>query len=171
MRVSCILRSGLLLVTLSLAVVKNKQPSFAKTCYPKGTLSKAVDFLRMKAPSFKDTIPKDRIKQIRLLKKKTKKLFMKNCRFQDQLLSFFMEDVFGKLPKDTKEVNFVEEFYSLRQKFSHCFSCTLSTREMKPITRMKRKFYGIGTKGIYKAISELDILLSWIKNFLERVKY
>ncbi|KAJ8783624.1 hypothetical protein J1605_008667 [Eschrichtius robustus] len=28
----------------------------------------------------------------------------------------------------------------------------------------------IGKKGIYKAISELDILLSWIKQFLESVK-
>ncbi|XP_055986820.1 interleukin-26 [Sorex fumeus] len=171
MRVHCILRSGLLLVTLSFAIAKHKRSSFAKTCHPKGTLSKAVDLLYIKAACLKATIPEDRIKKIRLLKKKTKKLFLKNCVFQEQLLSFFMEDVFGKLQLQVcKEIHFVEDFHSLRQRLSHCFSCASSTREMKSITRMKRKFYGIGNKGIYKAISELDILLSWIKKFLQSVK-
>ncbi|XDA74600.1 hypothetical protein R6Z07F_004822 [Ovis aries] len=171
MWVSCILRSGLLFVTLSLAIAKHKQSSFAESCYPVGTLSQAVDTLYVKAASLRATIPEDRIKNIRLLKKKTKKLFMKNCRFQEQLLSFFMEDVFGQLQLQVcKETHFVEDFHSLRQKLSRCISCVSSTREMKSITRMKRTFYEMGKKGIYKAISELDILLSWIKQFLESIK-
>ncbi|XP_057599084.1 interleukin-26 isoform X2 [Hippopotamus amphibius kiboko] len=171
MRVNCILRSGLLFVTLSLTIAKRKQSSFAASCYPRGTLSQAVDTLYAKAARLKATIPEDRIKNVRLLKKKTKKLFMKNCRFQEQLLSFFMEDVFGQLQLQVcKEIHFVEDFHSLRQKLSRCISCASSAREMKSITRMKRKFHEIGKKGIYKAISELDILLSWIKQFLESIK-
>uniref|UniRef100_A0A8D0ISB5 Interleukin family protein n=2 Tax=Sus scrofa TaxID=9823 RepID=A0A8D0ISB5_PIG len=151
--------------------LRRKQSSFAESCYPRGTLSQAVDTLYVKAARLKATIPEDRIKNIQLLKKKTKKLFMKNCRFQEQLLSFFMEDVFGRLQLQAcKETDFVEDFHSLRQKLSRCISCASSPREMKPITRMKRIFYGIGNKGIYKAISELDILLSWIKQFLESFK-
>ncbi|XP_019604492.1 interleukin-26 [Rhinolophus sinicus] len=171
MWVNCILRSGLLFVTLSLAIAKCKQSSFAKSCYPRGTLSQAVDTLYVKASWLKATIPEDRIKNIRLLKKKTKKLFMKNCRFREQLLSFFMEYVFGELQLQVcKEIHFVEEFHSLRQKLSRCISCASSAREMKSITRMKRTLYRMGNRGIYKAISELDILLSWIKQFLESIK-
>ncbi|XP_010992502.1 interleukin-26 isoform X2 [Camelus dromedarius] len=121
MRVNCIMRSGLLFVTLSLAIAKLQQSSFAQSCYPRGTLSQAVDILYVKATWLKATIPEDRIKNIRLLKKKTKKLFMKNCRFQEQLLSFFMEDVFGQLQLQVcKEIDFVEDFHSLRQKLSRC---------------------------------------------------
>ncbi|KAB0361639.1 hypothetical protein FD754_005795 [Muntiacus muntjak] len=127
MWVSCILRSGLLFVTLSLAIAKQKQSPFAESCYPRGTLSQAVDTLYVKAASLRATIPEDRIKNIRLLKKKTKKLFMKNCRFQEQLLSFFMEDVFGQLQLQVcKEMHFVEEFHSLRQKLSRCGLCGIS---------------------------------------------
>ncbi|XP_012590603.1 PREDICTED: interleukin-26 [Condylura cristata] len=123
MWVNYILKSGLLFVTLSLATAKHKQSSFIKGCYPRGMLSQAVDSLYVKAAWLKATIPEDRIKSIRLLKKKTQKLFMKNCRFQEQLLSFFMEDVFGQLQLQVcKEINFVEDFYSLRQKLSHCVS-------------------------------------------------
>ncbi|XP_006767845.1 PREDICTED: interleukin-26 [Myotis davidii] len=169
MQGNCILTSGLLFATLSLAIAKHKQSSFAKSCYPRGTLSHAVDMLYVKTARLKATIPEDSIKNIQLLKKKSKKLFMKNCRFQEQLLSFFMEDVFGQL-QARKEIQFVEEFHSLRQKLSRCISCASSAREMKSITRMKRTFYGIGNRGIYKAINELDILLSWIKQFLENIK-
>ncbi|XP_047644482.1 interleukin-26 isoform X2 [Phacochoerus africanus] len=123
MQVNCILRSGLLFVTLSLAIARRKQSSFAESCYPRGTLSQAVDTLYVKAARLKATIPEDRIKNIQLLKKKTKKLFMKNCRFQEQLLSFFMEDVFGRLQLQAcKETDFVEDFHSLRQKLSRCVS-------------------------------------------------
>ncbi|XP_003797875.1 interleukin-26 [Otolemur garnettii] len=171
MLVSCVLRSGLLFVTLSLAIAKQKQSSFTKSCYPRGTLSQAVDSLYIKAARLKAVIPEDRIKNIRLLKKKAKRLFMKNCRFQEQLLSFFMEDVFGQLQLQVcKEIHFVEDFYSLQQKLSCWISCASSAREMKSITRMKRIFSKIGNKGIYKAISELDILLSWIKKFLESIQ-
>ncbi|XP_004386475.1 interleukin-26 [Trichechus manatus latirostris] len=170
MWVNCTLRSGLLFVTLSFAIAKHKQSFFTKSCCSKVTLTQAVDSLFVKAAWLKATIPEDSIKNIRLLKKKTKKLFMKNCQFQEQLRSFFMEDVFGHLQLQVcKEIHFVDDFCSLRQKLSHCISCPSSAREMKSITTIKKTFYGIGNKGIYKAISELDILLSWIKNFLESI--
>ncbi|MBZ3888967.1 Interleukin-26 [Sciurus carolinensis] len=132
MWVHCMLRSGLLCATLSLAIAKHKpsRPSFIQPCHSRELLSQAVDNFYVKAAWLKATIPK-------------------NCRFQEQLLSFFMEDVFGQLQLQTcKEIDFVEDFHGLRQKLSHC----------------------IGNKGIYKAISELDILLSWIKELLENIQ-
>ncbi|XP_004632259.1 interleukin-26 [Octodon degus] len=163
------LRSGLLCVTLFLAIAKQKPPqsSVTNSCHSRESLSQAVDTLYVKAARLKAAIPEDRIKNIRLLKKKTKKLFMKSCRFQEQLLAFFMEDVFDQLQFQIyKEIHFVEDFHSLRQKLRRCMSCVSSGEQMKAITRMKRTFYRIGYKGIYKAISELDILLSWIKALL-----
>ncbi|KAI4587848.1 hypothetical protein MJG53_020526, partial [Ovis ammon polii x Ovis aries] len=146
MWVSCILRSGLLFVTLSLAIAKHKQSSFAESCYPVGTLSQAVDTLYVKAASLRATIPK-------------------NCRFQEQLLSFFMEDVFGQLQLQVcKETHFVEDFHSLRQKLSRC----VSIYEIF-LLLIFLLYLQMGKKGIYKAISELDILLSWIKQFLESI--
>nr|XP_003475987.1 interleukin-26 [Cavia porcellus]CAB0000260.1 TPA: interferon 2G [Cavia porcellus] len=170
MWVNCTVRSGLLCIILFFAFAKHKssQSSFIKSCHSRESLSQAVDTLYVKAVRLKATIPEDRIKNVRLLKKKTKKLFMKSCRFQEQLLSFFMEDVFDQLQLQIcKETHFVEDFHSIRQKLRCCISCTASGGEMKSITRMKRTFYRIGYKGIYKAISELDILLSWIKELLE----
>lgn len=57
MWMNCVLRSGLLFVTLSLAIAKHKQSSFATSCYPRGTLSQAVDTLYVKATRLKATIP------------------------------------------------------------------------------------------------------------------
>nr|XP_004650573.2 interleukin-26 [Jaculus jaculus] len=173
MKVKCILRYGFLCVMMSLVTGKHQrsQPSFSRNCYAKDSLSQAADTLYLKAARLKATIPEDRIKNIQLLKKKTKKLFMKSCRFQEQLLSFFMEDVFGQLQSPIcREIYIVEDFHSLRQKLMHCVPCTSPTREMKSITRMKRTFYRIGSKGIYKGISELGILLSWIKELLESIQ-
>ncbi|XP_006886164.1 PREDICTED: interleukin-26 [Elephantulus edwardii] len=170
MWVNCILRSGLLLVILSVAIASHKEVSFTKSCRSKETLVPAVDSLFVKVAWLKASVPEDRIRTIRLLKKKTKKLFMENCRFQEQLLSFFIEDVFAQLQLQTcKEIYFVEDFHSLRQKLINCIPCSSSSKEMKSITRIRRTFYRIGKKGIYKAIGELDILLSWIKNFLESI--
>uniref|UniRef100_A0A3Q2HV09 Interleukin 26 n=1 Tax=Equus caballus TaxID=9796 RepID=A0A3Q2HV09_HORSE len=171
MWVSCTLRSGLLFVTLSPAVVKHKPAATSKSCYPWGTLSGAVDMLCVKAAWFKATIPVRRPhKKIRLLKKKTKRLFMvEKLQIQGQLLSFFMEDVFGQLQLQVRrEIHFVEEFHSLRQKLSRCLST--HSRKIKPSTRMKRTFYKIGSEEICRAVRELGILLSWIKQFLESIK-
>lgn len=50
----------------------------------------------------------------------------KNCRFQEQLLSFFMEDVFGQLQVQVcREIHFVEELHSLRQLLSRCVSISI----------------------------------------------
>ncbi|VTJ84169.1 Hypothetical predicted protein, partial [Marmota monax] len=98
------LRSRLLCATLSLAIAKHKpsQSSFTQPCHSRELLSQAVYTFYVKAAWLKATIPK-------------------NCRFQEQLLSFFMEDVFGGLQLQIcKEIDFVEDFHSLRQKLSRC---------------------------------------------------
>ncbi|XP_062058445.1 interleukin-26 [Lepus europaeus] len=170
MWVNCTVGLGWLLVTLSLAIASHKPSFITENCYSWDSLSQAVDSLYVRAAQLKATVPEDSIKNIRLLKKETKELFLTNCRFQEQLLSFFMDDVFGQLQLQAlKDTDFVEDFHSFRQKWSRCIACASSVREMKSITRMKRTFYGIGNKGIYKAIGELDILLSWIKKFLESI--
>ncbi|XP_043823615.1 interleukin-26 [Dromiciops gliroides] len=140
-------------------------------CCQKETLSRAIDILFMKAMRFRASVPVDRIKHKKLLKKKTKILFMKSCQFREQLLSFFMEDVLGHLQfPSNKETGFIEDFRSFGKKLNHCFPCAPYTGEMKPLTRIKRAFYKIGNKGVYKAISELDILFPWIKNYLDGIK-
>ncbi|XP_044535136.1 interleukin-26 [Gracilinanus agilis] len=171
MQVNFILSSGLLFTILPLVTVESKSLHSTSGCCHKGTLSRAIDILFIQAMRFKASLPADSIKTTKLLKKKTKNLFMKSCQFREQLLSFFMKDVLGKLQfPSNKETGFIEDFNSFGKKLNHCFSCAPYTGEMKPITRIKRVFYKIGNKGVYKAISELDILLPWIKNYLDGIK-
>jgi hypothetical protein len=57
--VNCILKSGLLCVTLSLVIAKHKQSQsrFSKSCHSRDSLSQAVDTLYVKAAGLKATIP------------------------------------------------------------------------------------------------------------------
>ncbi|XP_074076882.1 interleukin-26 [Macrotis lagotis] len=171
MQVNYILISGLLFTILPLVIVESKSPHSISGCCHKENLSRATDILFIKAMRFKASVPADSIKNTKLLKKKTKNQFMKSCQFREQLLSFFMEDVLGdqQFPSN-KEIRFIEDFRSFGKKLNHCFPCAPYTGEMKLITRIKRVFYKIGNKGIYKAISELDILFPWIKNYLDGIK-
>lgn len=60
-------------------------------------------------------------------------LFIEKLQIQGQLLSFFMEDVFGQLQLQVRrEIHFVEEFHSLRQKLSRCLSTHCKYREFDP---------------------------------------
>ncbi|XP_068937844.1 interleukin-26 [Petaurus breviceps papuanus] len=171
MQVNYILSSGLLFTILPLVIVESKAPRSTTGCCHKETLSRTVDILFIKAMGFKASVPADGIKNTKLLKKKSKSLFMKSCQFREQLLSFFMEDVLGHLPfPSNKEIGFIEDFRSFGKKLNHCFPCAPNTGEMKSITRLKTVFYKIGNKGVYKAISELDILFPWIKNYLDGIK-
>ncbi|KAM8980767.1 interleukin-26 [Sarcophilus harrisii] len=170
MQLNYILSFGLLFTILPLVIVESKAPHSTTGCCHKETLSGAIDSLFIKAMRFKASIPADFIKNIKLLKKKTKNLFMKNCPFREQLISFFMEDVFRDLQfPSNKEMGFIEDFRSFGKKLNLCFPCVPYTGEMKPITRIKRVFYKIGNKGAYKAISELDILFLWIKTYLDGI--
>ncbi|XP_027709984.1 interleukin-26 [Vombatus ursinus] len=171
MQVNYILCSGLLFIIPHLVVVESKPPRSTTACCHKETLSRVIDILFIKAMGFKASVPADSIKNTKLLKKKTKSLFMKSCQFREQLLSFFMEDVLGHLPfPSNKEMGFIEDFRSFGKKLNYCFPCAPNTGEMKPITRIKTLFYKIGNKGVFKAISELDILFPWIKNYLDGIK-
>lgn len=68
----------------------------------------------------------------------------KNCRFQEQLLSFFMEDVFGQLQlKICREIRFVEELHSLRQQLSRCVSTPSKYGDVEPRNLPRNQHVGI----------------------------
>uniref|UniRef100_A0A8C0ILQ8 Interleukin family protein n=1 Tax=Chelonoidis abingdonii TaxID=106734 RepID=A0A8C0ILQ8_CHEAB len=158
MRLYSLFRSGLLLVLLCLFIAEGKKASSGKNSCRKGMISKVTENLYVKATTLKASIPKDFIKNRRLLKKTTKKLFMKNCSVRDQLLSFYVKNVFGGLGIGSDKVYIVNAFQTL----CSCF--------MKNKTRISKCFETLGEKGIYKAISELDILLHWIQTYIETIK-
>ncbi|XP_001511189.1 interleukin-26 [Ornithorhynchus anatinus] len=164
-------RIGLLCVALSLLVAESRELSIANSRCHEGMMSRSVDNLYLKVTRFKASVPEDGIKNKKLLKKKTKRLITKNCRFRDQLLTFYLEDVFGShhLPVGG-ELRIVEDFQRLKEVLNRCVPCAPSSREMKPITKMKELFYKLGNKGVYKAIGELDILLPWIKSYIDNFK-
>uniref|UniRef100_A0A8C3RK50 Uncharacterized protein n=1 Tax=Chelydra serpentina TaxID=8475 RepID=A0A8C3RK50_CHESE len=120
MRPYSLFRSGLLLVLLCLFIAEGKKASSGKNSCRKGMISKVTDNLYVKATTFKASIPKDLIKNRRLLKKTTKKLFMKNCSVRDQLLSFYMKNVFGGLGFEGDKVYVVSAFQALQENLNNC---------------------------------------------------
>ncbi|XP_034629388.1 interleukin-26 [Trachemys scripta elegans] len=133
-------------------------------------ISKVTENLYVKATTFKASIPKDLIKNRRLLKKTTKKLFMKNCSVRDQLLSFYVKNVFGGLGIGSDKVYIVSAFQTLQENLNNCLPCAPTTRVTTAVKKIKKTFDKLGEKGIYKAISELDILLPWIQTYIETIK-
>ncbi|CAM2098286.1 unnamed protein product [Caretta caretta] len=136
----------------------------------KGMISKVTENLYVKATTFKASIPKDLIKNRRLLKKTTKNLFMKNCSVRDQLLSFYVKNVFGGLDFGSEKVYLASAFQALQENLNNCLPCAPSTRITTAVKKIKKTFDKLGEKGIYKAISELDILLPWIQTYIETIK-
>ncbi|NXR01315.1 IL26 protein, partial [Sagittarius serpentarius] len=167
MKVYSIFRSGHFLVLLCLFTVEGKKsPTGRHTCR-KGLLSQVTENLSIKATSLKSSIPKDLVKNTRLLKKTTKMLFMTNCSVRDQLLSFYMKNVFSHLGVESDKLNITSAFQVLQANMNACLPCAPSTRLTSAVKKLKKTFLKLGEKGIYKAIHELDILLPWIQAYIE----
>ncbi|KFP65796.1 Interleukin-26, partial [Cariama cristata] len=167
MKVYSIFRSGRFLVLLCLFTVEgNKSPTGKHTCR-KGLLSQVTENLYIKATSLKSSVPKDLIKSTRLLKKTTKMLFMTNCSVRDQLLSFYVKNVFSHLGVGSDKSYIISAFQVLQTNMNTCLPCAPSTRLTSAVKTLKKTFLKLGEKGIYKAIHELDILLPWIQAYIQ----
>ncbi|KAM6301696.1 interleukin-26 [Podargus strigoides] len=169
MKVYAIFRSGHFLVLLCLFTVEGKKsPTGRHTCR-KGLLSQVTENLYIKATSLKSSVPKDLIKNTRLLKKTTKMLFMTNCNVRDQLLSFYVKNVFSRLAVGSDKLYVINAFQVLQADMNACLPCAPSTRLTSTVKKLKKTFLKLGEKGIYKAIHELDILLPWIQAYIQTI--
>ncbi|KFP38147.1 Interleukin-26, partial [Chlamydotis macqueenii] len=167
MKVYSIFKSGHFLVLLCLFTVEGKKSPTGKHTCRKGLLSQVTENLYIKATSLKSSVPKDLIKNTRLLKKTTKMLFMTNCNVRDQLLSFYVKNVFSHLGVRSDKFYIISAFQVLQANMNACLPCAPSTRLTSPVRKLKKKFLKLGEKGIYKAIHELDILLPWIQAYIQ----
>ncbi|KFP74676.1 Interleukin-26, partial [Apaloderma vittatum] len=166
MKVYSVFRSGRFLVLLCLFTLEGKKSPTGKHTCRKGLLSQVTENLYIKATSLKSSVPKDLIKNTRLLKKTTKMLFMTNCNVRDQLLSFYMKNVFSHLRVATDKLYIISAFQFLQVNLNACLPCAPSTRLTSAVKKLKTTFLKLGEKGIYKAIHELDILLPWIQAYI-----
>ncbi|NP_001378842.1 interleukin-26 precursor [Gallus gallus] len=169
MKVYSIFRSGHLLVLLCLFTVEGKKSPTGKHTCRKGLLSQVTENLYTKASSLKSSVPKDLIKNTRLLKKTTKMLFMTNCNVRDQLLSFYMKNVFSHLGMESEKLFVISAFRVLQENMNACLPCAPSTRLTSAVKNIKKTFLKLGEKGVYKAINELDILLPWIQAYIQTI--
>ncbi|KGL82143.1 Interleukin-26, partial [Tinamus guttatus] len=167
MKVYAIFRSGRFFILLCLFIVEGKKSPTGKHTCRKGLLFQVTENLYIKATSLKSSVPKDLIKNTRLLKKTTKMLFMSNCSVRDQLLSFYMKNVFTHLEAGREKLYITSAFQVLQENLSTCLPCAPSTRLTSAVKKIKRTFHKLGEKGIYKAIHELDILLPWIQAYIQ----
>ncbi|NXA11229.1 IL26 protein, partial [Sapayoa aenigma] len=167
MKTCSIFRFRQFLFLLCLFTVEGKKSPTGKHICRKELLSQVTKNLYIKATSLKSSVPKDLIKTTRLLKKTTKMLFMTNCNVRDQLLSFYVKNVFSHLEVGSDKVYFISAFQVLQANLDTCLPCAPSTRLTSAVKKLKRIFLKLGEKGIYKAIHELDILLPWIQAYIQ----
>ncbi|NWR26812.1 IL26 protein, partial [Tachuris rubrigastra] len=167
MKICSIFRSGHFLFLLCLFTVEGKKSPTGKHTCRKEFLSQVTENLYIKATSLKSSVPKDLIKTTRLLKKSTKMLFMTNCSVRDQLLSFYVKNVFSHLEAGRDKLYVISAFQVLRVNMDACLPCAPSTRLTSAVKKLRRMFFKLGDKGIYKAIHELDILLPWIQAYIQ----
>ncbi|NXT29769.1 IL26 protein, partial [Syrrhaptes paradoxus] len=167
MKVYSIFRSGHFLVLLCLFTVEGKRSPTGKHTCRKGLLYQVTENLYIKATSLKSSVPKDLIKNTRLLKKTTKMLFMTNCSVRDQLLSFYVKNVFSRLGVGSDKLYVISAFQVLQANMNACLPCAPSTRLTSAVKKIKKTYTKLGEKGIYKAIHELDILLPWIQAYIQ----
>ncbi|KFR06602.1 Interleukin-26, partial [Opisthocomus hoazin] len=167
MKVDPIFRSGRFLVLLCLFTVEGKKSPTGKHTCRKGLLSQVTENLYIKATSLKSSVPKDLIKNTRLLEKTTKMLFMTNCSVRDQLLSFYVKNVFSHPGVGSDKLYIISAFQVLQANMNACLPCAPSTRLTSAVKKLKKTFLKLGEKGIYKAIHELDILLPWIQAYIQ----
>ncbi|NXF90528.1 IL26 protein, partial [Eubucco bourcierii] len=160
-------RAGRFLVLLCLVAAEGKKSPAGKQSCRKGLLSQVTENLYLKAVSLKSAVPKDLIKNTRLLKKTTKMLFMTNCSVRDQLLSFYVKNVFSHLGKRSDKLYVISAFQVLQTNMSACHPCAPPTRLSAAVKNLKKTVLKLGEKGIYKAIHELDILLPWIQAYIQ----
>ncbi|XP_039247252.1 interleukin-26 [Pipra filicauda] len=169
MKICSIFRSGHFLFLLCLFTVEGKKSPTGKHTCRKELLSQVTENLYIKATSLKSSVPKDLIKTTRLLKKSTKMLFMTNCSVRDQLLSFYVKNVFSRLEVGRDKLNIISAFQVLQVNMDACLPCAPSTRLTSAVKKLRRMFFKLGDKGIYKAIHELDILLPWIQAYIQTI--
>ncbi|XP_030816490.1 interleukin-26 isoform X1 [Camarhynchus parvulus] len=96
-------------------------------------------------------------------------LFMINCTVRDQLLSFYVKNVFSRLEVGSDKLYFISAFQVLQANMDACLPCAPSTRLTSAVKKLKRVFLKLGDQGIYKAIHELDILLPWIQAYIQTI--
>ncbi|NWR89072.1 IL26 protein, partial [Furnarius figulus] len=167
MKICSIFRSGCFFFLLCLFIVEGKKSPTGKRTCRKELLSQVTENLYIKATSLKSSVPKDLIKTTRLLKKTTKMLFMTNCSVRDQLLSFYVKNVFSQLEVGSDKLYVISAFQVLQANMDACLPCAPSTRLTSAVKKLRRMFFKLGDKGIYKAIHELDILLPWIQAYIQ----
>ncbi|NXG45333.1 IL26 protein, partial [Psilopogon haemacephalus] len=122
MKAPSALRAGRLLVLLCLVAAGGKKSPAGKQSCRRGLLSQVTENLYLKAASLKAAVPKDLIKNTRLLKKTTKMLFMTNCSIRDQLLSFYVKNVFSHLTGRSDKLYFITAFQALQANIKACVS-------------------------------------------------
>uniref|UniRef100_A0A8C6Z5U8 Interleukin family protein n=1 Tax=Nothoprocta perdicaria TaxID=30464 RepID=A0A8C6Z5U8_NOTPE len=156
MKVYSIFRYGRFFILLCLFIVEGKKSPTGKHTCRKGLLFQVTENLYIKATSLKSSVP-----FFTRLLFPCFFFFQRNCSVRDQLLSFYMRNVFIHL--GTRRENSFGFFSSLQ------LPCAPSTRLTSAVKKIKRTFRKLGEKGIYKAIHELDILLPWIQTYIQTV--
>uniref|UniRef100_A0A8C0HNS5 Interleukin family protein n=1 Tax=Buteo japonicus TaxID=224669 RepID=A0A8C0HNS5_9AVES len=89
--------------------------------------------------------------------------FQTNCSVRDQLLSFYVKNVFSHLGVGSDKLYLTSAFHVLQ------LPCAPSKRLTSAVKKLKKTFLKLGEKGIYKAIHELDILLPWIQAYIQTI--
>uniref|UniRef100_A0A8C9MH95 Interleukin-26 n=1 Tax=Serinus canaria TaxID=9135 RepID=A0A8C9MH95_SERCA len=164
-----IFRSGHFLFLLCLFAVEGKKSPTGKHTCRRGLLSQVTENLYVKATSLKSSVPVIDFWCVHLANHYLI-CFQTNCSVRDQLLSFYVENVFSRLEVGSDKLYFISAFQVLQANMDACVSIFL--RANLTLSISKTLYYNIRNltlPGIYKAIHELDILLPWIQAYIQTI--
>ncbi|KAG7456108.1 hypothetical protein MATL_G00248300 [Megalops atlanticus] len=121
----------------------------------------------------KKSLPSDDIKHLQLLPKFGR--YVKQSRgitILKEMLDFYLEDVFRKESlKGENQGNILSLLARLRGDVERCLGfppSALSSGERKRIRQMKKKFNELKTRGVYKAVGEFEVVLSWVDSYIHQ---
>uniref|UniRef100_A0A8C5IZU3 IL26 protein n=1 Tax=Junco hyemalis TaxID=40217 RepID=A0A8C5IZU3_JUNHY len=161
-----IFRSGHFLFLLCLFAVEGKKSPTGKHTCRKGLLSQVTESLYVKATSLKSSIPVIDFGGVHLTNHYLI-CFQTNCTVRDQLLSFYVKNVFSRLEVGSDKLYFISAFQALQANMDACVSIFLRVKLTLSISKVREGLHP--NQGIYKAIHELDILLPWIQAYIQTI--
>ncbi|XP_053319646.1 interleukin-26 [Spea bombifrons] len=142
-----------------------------KACSRASLLKRNEKLYNKTITGFKASFPRDTIMDIKLLTDNVRKDFMESCDMRHQLLSFYLKDVLrnNKVFSKARKFDFIQDFMIIQEMLSHCSKskCSEHDTELQSMKNLKKKFHELNKdKKLWKAISELEILLRWIHYYL-----
>ncbi|XP_066111248.1 interleukin-10 [Saccopteryx bilineata] len=95
------------------------------------------------------------------------------CQALSEMISFYLEKVMPQAESQNLEIkaqvnSLGERLKTLKQQLWHCHHYLPCVKKSKAMEQVKKAFNQLQDKGVYKAMSEFDIFINYIEEYMTR---